>query len=128
MARTALTAQSLPLANGAQYYPSTPLSATSADLTWSASDPGNGNYVPLVSGKTVVLTKNVHTTTAFTMTVKSVADSQGRLGDITSYSVVALATSSFGPFLTAGWNQSSPAGLWLDSASSNLQYAVLTLP
>lgn len=128
MARTALTAASLPLATGASYFPTSPLVANSADLAFTAADPANGNYVPLMSGKTRVLVKNVHGTTAFTMTIRSVADERGRLGDITNYSVSALVTSSFGPFLTTGWNQASPAGLWIDSASTNLQFAVELLP
>lgn len=128
MARTALTAAALPLASGASYFPTTPLSANTADLTWTAGDASNGNYVALTSGKTRLLVKNVHATTAFTMTIRSVADERGRTGDITSYSVAALVTSSFGPFLTTGWNQSSPAGLWIDTASTNLQFVVETLP
>ena len=130
MARTALTAQSLPLAVGASYFPSLPLTATCADLVFTAGDSSNENVVPIVSGKTVVLAFNAHATTTFTMSIISVADAQGRTGDITNYAILAQHVSCFGPFQTtpAGWNNTSPAGLYLNPTSSNVQFAVLTLP
>ena len=130
MARTALTAQSLPLAVGASYFPTLPLSATSADLVFTAGDSTNNNVVPIVSGKTVVLAFNSHATTTFTLSIISTADSQGRTGDITSYAILAQKVSCFGPFQTtpAGWNQTSPAGLYLNPTATNIQFAVLTLP
>jgi hypothetical protein len=130
MARTALTAQALPLASGASYFPSLPLTATSADLVFAAGDSTNDNVVPIVSGKTVVLAFNAHATTTFTLSIISVADAQGRTGDITNYAILAQKVSCFGPFQTspAGWNNTSPAGLYLNPTSSNVQFAVLTLP
>jgi hypothetical protein len=130
MARTALVAQSLPLATGASYFPALPVAATSADLVFTAGDSGNNNVVPIVNSKTVVLAFNAHATTTFTVSIISVADAQGRTGDITSYAILAQKTSSFGPFSTtpAGWNQTSPAGLYLNPTSTNVQFAVLTLP
>lgn len=130
MARTALTAQSLPLAVNASYFPVLPLTATSADLVFTAGDSGNNNYVPIVGGKSVVLAFNAHVTTAFTLSIISVADGQNRSGDITSYGIAAQKVSCFGPFTTtpAGWNQTSPAGLYLNPTSTNIQFAVLTLP
>jgi hypothetical protein len=130
MARTALTAQPLPLAVGASYFPALPLTATSADLVFTAGDSGNNNYVPIVNGKTVVLAFNAHATSVFTVSVISVADAQGRTGDITSYGIAAQKTSSFGPFSATplGWNNSSPAGLYLNPTSTNITFAVLTLP
>jgi hypothetical protein len=131
MARTALTAQSLPLAAaGGAYFPALPLTGTCADLVFTAGDASNNNYVPIVSGKTVVLAFNKHATTTFTLSIISVADAQGRTGDITSYAIAAQTVSSFGPFTTtpAGWNQTSPAGLYLNPTSTNVNFAVLTLP
>jgi hypothetical protein len=130
MARTALTAHALPLASGASYFPALPLTATSADLTFAAGDSSNDNYVPIVSGKTVVLAFNAHATTGFTLSIISVADAQGRTGDITNYGIAAQAHSCFGPFQTTpvGWNNSSPAGLYLNPTSTNIQFSVLTLP
>jgi hypothetical protein len=130
MARTALTAQSLPLATAASYFPALPLTGTCADLVFTAGDASNNNVVPIVNGKTVVLAFNAHTTTPFTLSIISVADAQGRTGDITSYAIAAQKVSCFGPFSTtpAGWNQTSPAGLYLNPTSTNVQFAVLTLP
>jgi hypothetical protein len=130
MARTALTPQVLPLASGASYFPALPITATSADLVFTAGDSGNENVVPIVSGKTVVLAFNAHATTTFTLSIISVADAQGRTGDITNYAILAQKTSCFGPFQTtpAGWNNTSPAGLYLNPTSTNVQFAVLTLP
>jgi hypothetical protein len=131
MARTALTAQALPLATGASYFPTTlPLTATCADLVFTAGDASNNNVVPIVSGKTVVLAFNKHATTTFTLSIISVADNQGRTGDITSYAILAQTVSCFGPFQTtpAGWNNVSPAGLYMNPTSTNVAFAVLTLP
>ena len=131
MARTALVAQSLPLAAaGGSYFPALPLTATCADLVFTAGDAVNNNVVPIVNGKTMVDVFNAHATTVFTLSVISVADAQGRTGDITSYAIAAQKVSSFGPFSTtpAGWNQTSPAGLYLNPTSTNVQFAVLTLP
>jgi hypothetical protein len=130
MARTALVAQPLPLAVGASYFPPLPLTGTCADLVFTAGDSGNNNYVPIVNGKTVVLAFNVHTTTPFSLSIISVADAQGRTGDITTYAIAAQTISSFGPFSSTplGWNNVSPAGLYLNPTSSNVKFAVLTLP
>jgi hypothetical protein len=130
MARTALTAQSLPLASNASYFPALPLTGTCADLVFTAGDSSLDNVVPIVSGKTVVLAFNKHATTGFTLSIISVADSQGRTGDITNYGIAAQTVSCFGPFVTSpqGWNNTSPAGLYLNPTSSNVAFAVLTLP
>ncbi len=129
MARTALVAQTLPLAAaGSQYFPALPLTATSANLVFTAADASLNNVTPIVNNKTVVLAFNTHATTTFSLTIHSVADAQNRTGDVTSYGIAALATASFGPFTQLGWNQSSPTGLFLDATSSNILFAVLTLP
>jgi hypothetical protein len=130
MARTQLTPQTLPLVGpGASYFPSLPITSTCADLVFTAGDGSNNNYVAITNTKTVVLAQNTSTGTN-TLTIVSVADAQGRTGDITSYAIGALKTSCFGPFVTSptGWNQSSPAGLWLNPSSSFVQFAVLNLP
>jgi|SRR5271157_799746 len=128
MARTLLVPQSFPLATGASYFPTTPLAGTAADLVWTAADAVNDNYVPIISTKTVVLIWNSDAS-AHTVTIHSVADAQGRTGDITTYSQAAHTVSCFGPFTTtAGWNQTSPAGLYIDCVNALQLIAVLTLP
>jgi hypothetical protein len=130
MARTVLTAQALPLASGASYFPALPLASGSADLVFTAGDATNDNYVAIVNGKTVVFAQNTDSAASHTLTIHSVADAQARTGDITSYVIGALKTSSFGPFSATplGWNQSTPAGLWLDPTSTFIQFAVVTNP
>jgi hypothetical protein len=130
MARTALTAASLPLSLGASYFPSLPLTATCADLVFVAGDSVNDNVVPIINGKTRVLAFNTHATSTFTLSIISVADAQGRTGDITNYAILAQKISSFGPFQTspAGWNNTSPAGLYLNPTSTWINFAVETLP
>lgn len=127
MARTALTAASLPLSTGAQYFPTLPLSANSANLVTAALDVSNGNYVAIVNGKTLLLAFNSDTS-AHTVTLTSVADGQNRTGDITAYSIAAAKIATFGPFTSLGWNQTSPAGLWIDGNSALILLAVITLP
>lgn len=129
MARTFVTAQSFPLSTGASYFPPTPLTAGSASITLTSADTVNNNYATL-SAKQQLFVLNIHPTSTFSVTIHSVADAQGRTGDITSYGVAALTLASFGPFNTspAGWAQTSPAGLWFDGTSTNLQFAVVNLP
>src|SRR5215469_6423326 len=110
MARTQVNTQQIPLAGptpgtyGPNYYPNLPLGAGSASLTLTAGDAVNNNYTPLVSGKTVLLAYNSHTTSTFTLTIHSVADATQRTGDITNYALAALTAAMFGPFNAAGWN------------------------
>lgn len=130
MSRGTITAQNFPLSVGASYYPATPLTATTAGMTMTTGDASNGHVTPIVDGKTVVMAINTDTMTARTITITSVADGQNRKGDITAYSMPAggLIIHSFGPFKQAYWNQSSPAGLWIDVSNAAVLLAVVTLP
>ncbi len=128
MARGAITAQTFPLSVGPQYYPATPLVALSADLTLTTGNSSDGHVATIVDGKTVVLAFNSEAMTARTITISSVADSLSRKGDITAYSITAQTVSTFGPFKQSGWNQSSPAGLYIDVSNAAVLLAVITLP
>ncbi len=128
MSRGAITAQSFPLSVGPQYYPVTALSAGTAALTMTTGDAGNGHVTPIVDGKTVVLAYNSDAALARTITIASVADSLNRKGDITAYSLPIGVIATFGPFKQSGWNQSSPAGLWIDVSNAAMLLAVITLP
>jgi hypothetical protein len=134
MARTLIAAVSPPLAQNASYFPTTPLTALSAAVALTALDAVNFNYTPIISGKTMLHVYNTDAS-SHTITIHSVADPQGRTGDITAYSIPAAASgvpgfAMFGPFTTSpnGWNQASPAGLWFDGNSALLFALVLTNP
>jgi hypothetical protein len=127
MARGSITANPPPLSAGALYYPVTPLVATSADLVMTTGDAGNGHVTPIVDGKTVVIAQNTGVG-ARTITISSVADGQNRKGDITAYSIGPGKISMFGPFKQSYWNQSSPAGLWIDVSNAEVLLTVVTLP
>src|SRR6266404_5682560 len=127
MSRGTITAQTFPLSTGAQYYPTTPLSATTADLVMTTGDASNGHVTAIVDGKTTVIAQNTGVG-ARTITFTSVVDVQNRKGDITAYSIVAGGLATFGPFKQAYWNQSSPAGLWIDVSHAEVLLAVVTLP
>lgn len=120
MARTNLVAQTLPGA-----YPTLPISANTRDLTTNAIDIVNGNETTLVDSKTVVLLKN-EDAGATTVTFTSVADTLGRTGDITAYSIGAGELAIFGPFKLVGWTHSGK--LWIDGSDVDLKVAVITLP
>ncbi len=129
MARTSLTATKPPLSGpGAQYFPALPVTAASALLGFVAGDASASNYVAIVNGKTMVFVYNSDSAATHTLTIHSVADPQTRSGDITALALSALGIYGFGPFTQLGWNQSSPAGLWLDPSSSFVQFAIINNP
>lgn len=119
MTRTLIAAQTL---LGA--YPTLPVTPAT-DLTEVAADVGNGNSVTIIEGKTVVLAHNTGVG-ARTVTFTSVADTFGRTGDITAYSIAAGKLKPFGPFKVAGWSHSGV--LWVDGSHAEVLLAVITLP
>ena len=124
MARTSLTPVAFPNTTTNAFFPVLPVTAGSQDLSFVAGDAVNNNVVTITSGKTFVDVFNSHATTTFSLTIHSVADASQRTGDIGPYPIPAQKVSRFGPFTTAGWNQSSPAGLWLDATSTWLGFVV----
>jgi len=82
--------------------------ATALNLVETAADVANGNSIAL-TGREILLLHNTDTV-ARTVTLTSVADSLGRVADITSYSIPAGVTaviSFLGPMGTAGWRQTN---------------------
>ena len=117
-------------------YPSLQPGAGTLALSWQAADASLKNYTPLVAGKTYLLAMNTDSS-AHTVTVSSVVDVFKRTGDITAYSLAAITSTTpiiaqFGPFASAGWltptDGSTPAGLWFESNSATVKFAVVTLP
>lgn len=99
------------------------VSAGSLDITMTAADNVNGNSF-VITGHEILLIWNTDSA-AHTVTISSVADSLGRTGDVTSYSVGATTHSAFS-FLGGvnGWQQ--PGGTVNFTANSNLiKFAVL---
>jgi len=120
MARTNVAAQTM-----AGAYPSLPVAANAADLTFVGGDVANGNETPLVDNKTVLVFRNTNVS-AKTVTIVSTADSLNRTGDITAYSIGAGEIARFGPFKTVGW--ASSGKLRFDVEHADVEVAVITLP
>jgi hypothetical protein len=101
-------------------------SAGQLGLVETAADAVNGNKFPL-SGHEVLIIHNTDTV-AQTVTISSVADSEGRTGDIATYSVAAgtLAVFNFRGGI-AGWQQSDGSVHVLASAAT-IKFAILNLP
>lgn len=124
MARTLIAPQTLPLWTGGAY-PTLPIGAGDADITFVASDVGNGNSAALVDNKTMVLAYNSGATPR-AITFTSAPDAQNRTGDITAYSVAAGKVAAFGPFKSAGWAITNL--LEINGAHAELTLAIITLP
>ncbi len=73
-------------------WPATPLVADSADLIFTAADMGGNKTV--LTGRMLLLAHNVNVA-AKTVTITSVADPDGRTGDITTYSIGASEKMAF---------------------------------
>lgn len=121
MARTTVAPQVLT----ATYYPATPLAGASADIAWVPSDTVNNNDAVIVDGKTMLFAFN-DSGGALTLTIHSVVDAFGRLGDITTYSVADGVVAHYGPFKTAGWANSGK--LQFDGSAVGLTLAIIQLP
>jgi hypothetical protein len=101
-------------------------SAGQLAITEQAADASNGNKFTL-SGHEVLVMHNTDTV-AQTVTISSVADNEGRTGDITTYSIAAgaIAVYSFRGGV-GGWQQSDGSVHMLASAAT-IKFAVLTFP
>lgn len=112
-------------------YPTLPLVANSLDLALTAADTGDGNMTPIVRRRTCLLAINTHASTAYTVTVTSVADVNGRTGDLGPYTMQAGEIARWGPFDTAGWAQvtgDDVGALYFAANNAAIKFAVLELP
>lgn len=124
MARTAIAAASIILPLGP--YPTLPVSALALDLAWQAADSVNFNQFPLGQGKYLILARNVHATTPFTVTLTSVADARKRTGDITAYSIAAGKQIAFLLDNHEGWLQ--PDGnFYLAGSAASIEFCIIKL-
>lgn len=101
MAFTALT----PITPVGPLTPTGGVTAGSLVAAFVACDASNGNSFP-VSGHEVLELRNSGSS-AYTVTISSAPDDEGRTGDITSYSIAAGADVAFSFLGSAlGWQQS----------------------
>ena len=122
MARTTITGKTLPGS-----YPSLQPTAGSLELTeYAPGTASDGVQVTLIPKKTILIARNTNAG-AQTVTVTSVADAQGRSGDITTYSIAAGKLAAFGPFETEGWRQSD-GNLYAVASHIDVKFSVLYLP
>lgn len=125
MPRTVIAPVSIPLTAGGAYPNPLPIAAGGADITFTAADVANGNAATITNSKTFLLALNTDVS-AHNVTINSAPDSLNRLGDISAYSVAAGKVSCFGPFPTAGWNNSD--GLEFSADNAGIHFAVLNTP
>ena len=99
--------------------------ANAADLTMQAADQVDGEEVTHVGNLLIV----AHNTGAspHTITVTSVADDQGRTGDI-SYSLGAGEYAVFGPFAIKGWRATADAMLDFEADDAEVYFGVVKVP
>lgn len=102
--------------------------ANGADFVFTAGDVANGNSFPC-TGKEIILVQNSDGATPYTVTINSVADAQGRTGNIGPYTLQAGEFARFSPGLTGskGWIQSDGTIL-INVSNAAVKLAVLRLP
>lgn len=107
-------------------FPTTPLTANSADIAFTALTPSDGD-VFTCTGREVILISNGTGTN--TLTIDSSDDGYGREEDITNYSLAEGDFAVFGVGLTnnAGWKNSS-GQIKLTPSSAEIKAAVVRLP
>ena len=120
MARTSLTPNA-PLGP----YPSLPPSANALDLTWTAADTVNKNQFNF-NGPKLILARNSHAVTAYTVTLTSKVDNRNRTGDITSYSLDAGDVMAFKIDSSEGWQQSD-GYVYLEANNASVLFAIINL-
>jgi len=121
MAATVITVQQL-----ISPFPVTPLTASSADITFTALTVTEGDTF-VCTGREVILILNGTGTN--TLTISSADDAYGRAEDITSYSIGAGLFAVFGVGLTNSAGYKTSAGLIkLTPSSAELTCAVVRLP
>jgi hypothetical protein len=105
-------------------YPGT-ISSNLLDITFTAMDASNMNTTPFVGNRMLLVWRNSGAG-ARTITITSVADSHGRTGDVTTFSIGA---GEYGAFLVErdGWQQSDGA-LYTAGEHAEVLLAVLQIP
>ena len=104
------------------------ITAGQATLALTVGNVGGDTFT--VTGREILLVQNSHATTAYTITISSVADERGRTGDITAYSLAAGEIAMFGIALTnsPGWKNTSTQLIAITPNNAAIKWAVLKLP
>jgi hypothetical protein len=107
-------------------FPTTPLTANSADIVFTALTVTEGDEF-VCTGREVILIKNGTGTN--TLTISSSDDEKGRAEDITSYSLAASDFAMFSQGLTNSQGWKTTAGkIKMTPSSAEIKCAVLRLP
>ena len=104
-------------------YPGT-VAANALDIVFTTADSVNFDQFNF-TGRELIIVRN-STGGALTFTLESTADPQGRIADITAYS---LAAGEFGCFWAGqlpGWNNAGQ--FFLRSSASTMDYAIIKIP
>jgi hypothetical protein len=119
MARTATAAQT---PKGP--YPGT-VSANLLDVTFTAADNANGHTTTWAGNRMLVVARNSGAG-ARTITVTSIADSHGRTGDVSAFS---MGAGEYCAFIVErdGWQQSDNCLYWT-AEHSEVLVAILAIP
>lgn len=118
MARTALTVKQLVNFDGVA-------GANEFKDTEQAMDDVNGNSIPY-TGRELLSFRNTDVS-AQTISVISVADKLGRVGDISTYSLAAGETHTLPPLPPSGWVQAD-GNLYLGASSNLIKVNARRLP
>lgn len=79
----------------------------------------------VMTGKEILIAQNTGAS-PHTISIDSVADAYGRLGDIAADSIAAGAFEMYGPFPTSGWKQSDGT-LNFEADNAEVEFAVIRL-
>ena len=116
MPRTTLTPVSVP----------TPYAIVPVEAVFTVGDQVNGNQF-VSTGRELVLVRNTDAGGAHTVTVTSVANSKGRTGHITAFSVPASKEYILPFFAMDGWKQTN-GYIYLDMSTTDISFCVQRLP
>ena len=104
-------------------YPGTVV-ANQLDTVFTVAD--NVNFDQFVfTGRELIIVRN-STGGALTFTLESVADPQGRLSDITTYSLGAAEFALFWAGNMTGWNNGGQ--FFLRSSAATMDYLIVRIP
>jgi hypothetical protein len=103
-------------------FPALPLTALSADLTFTAADATNFEECTIQGGE-LLLAWNTGAT-GYTVTISSAADQFNRSGDIATYAIAAGVISCFGPFSLPGWAQAG-GYLYYQASNAAVKFAIV---
>ena len=100
-------------------------SGSGTAVTMTAADATNKEEF-VSTGRELVIAQNTGVG-ARTVTINSVDDSFGRAEDITAESIAAGAIRVYGPFPTAGWQQSG-GKINLEASHAEVKWGIIVLP